>query len=261
MAMCSYQVYKISVLYFSYTTTTSVSYQKVSTISMPGISICFNKESLLREEYRRILSEDNNGSQLNASELLEQINLWPINKQHSALYSMSDIFNNSCRASKPIAFANSTDQHIPCHVIAPIRQSINYFKCCFTFLSQLDDEPTDRYLIYDDLAFKDYLTDLFHIDVSATFNSMDLIIHSRDERMANTYKKRIMKFEYRPNTVFYAEYLVTRVSSLPPPYATRCYDYKASGHKSRQNCIQRCRVDHMSAELGGGCPATISPRI
>ena len=44
-----YQIFKFCEIYFSFTTT-SVSYEKVSTISLPAITVCISKKYLLREE-------------------------------------------------------------------------------------------------------------------------------------------------------------------------------------------------------------------
>src|ERR1700743_2740437 len=48
---CLYQVTKICEIYFSYKTTTSVSYGDFSVISLPAITVCFDKIDVLRDHY------------------------------------------------------------------------------------------------------------------------------------------------------------------------------------------------------------------
>ena len=108
VSLCSYQVYKISALYFSYGTTTSVSYEKVSTIAMPGITLCFPKHLLLSDQYRDQLAAENGDQPLNDTELVQHMNSLTIADQHSLMLSIGEMFNNTCRVLKPMAFGNST---------------------------------------------------------------------------------------------------------------------------------------------------------
>src|SRR6185437_6563438 len=51
LSVCLYQIYTICEIYFSYKTTTSVSYGDFSVISLPAITVCFDKIDVLRYEY------------------------------------------------------------------------------------------------------------------------------------------------------------------------------------------------------------------
>ena len=48
---CLYQICEISILYFSYETTTLVKYEIENPISLPAITLCSHKYLFIKEEY------------------------------------------------------------------------------------------------------------------------------------------------------------------------------------------------------------------
>ncbi|XP_054162140.1 uncharacterized protein LOC128960094 [Oppia nitens] len=250
LLICSYQVYKICYLYLSYCTTTSVTYDQLSDLSLPGITLCFDKQWILRDDYKQQMLKQYNAS-VNSTDWKRLVNSLSIAGQMNVLLSMDEIFGNSCHVLKPLAFASRSGYYIPCHTITPVIQRMDYQNMCFTFLSQLSDETDDRYVIRDDLIYKDHFNDLFHVSIAGQIPSVNMIIHSRFEHMVNTGKKRMLKFANRPKTVHYTEYHQTVVHSLPAPYETNCYDYTLIGYKSRLDCIENCRVEWMADYVTG----------
>src|ERR1700744_6346730 len=60
LSSCLYQMSKICEIYFSYKTTTSVSYGDFSVISLPAITVCFDKIDVLKDEYLILLNISRN---------------------------------------------------------------------------------------------------------------------------------------------------------------------------------------------------------
>src|ERR1700743_3797060 len=71
LSVCLYQIIKICEIYFSYKTTTFVNYDNFLVISLPAITICFDKIDVLRDDYRKHLNiKDNTNDDEN--ELVKQ---------------------------------------------------------------------------------------------------------------------------------------------------------------------------------------------
>ena len=83
--LCLYQILTISEYYFAYKTQTSVKYDKMTDISIPAMTICFDKYDVLRDK-RLDQSENRN-------EFLVKFGKRPITEQFNLMYDFDDIFN------------------------------------------------------------------------------------------------------------------------------------------------------------------------
>ena len=83
LGLCLYQIFTISELYFAYKTTTSVKYDNISMISLPAITLCFDKNEVLREN--TLNKSENNFLHLMANETIKD--------QFKMLYEFWEIFN------------------------------------------------------------------------------------------------------------------------------------------------------------------------
>ena len=129
--VCLYQIYKICEIYFSYETITSVRYENIAIISIPALTLCFEKKDVLKEEYMNRLNQSDN-----ESELRENVNKFAANftikEQLEKLYLDHDQIFNACAVYQSQGlkgvkedrggFGNS---YYDCNKIAPIRKSID----------------------------------------------------------------------------------------------------------------------------------------
>src|SRR5437868_6070636 len=102
LGLCLYQIYTISQLYFAYKTTTIVNYANSSLISLPAITICFNKYEVLRN---KTFNNVNNNNDLGKS--FENIT---IKDQFDQLYDYDDIISG-CIVTITIDLAKTKHNH------------------------------------------------------------------------------------------------------------------------------------------------------
>ena len=122
LGLCLYQIFTISELYFAYKTQTSVKYDNTSTISLPGITLCFNKWDLLK---KNDLAQFKSSHDYSAS-----ISNISIKDQLALMYDFDDIFEN-CSVSKTRGLVQNYQvnfSYIKCEHISGIKRSINYDK-------------------------------------------------------------------------------------------------------------------------------------
>ena len=114
---CLYQIYKICDIYFAYKTSTFVTYDDISTISLPAITVCMDKTEVLKRN-----AFDTNGDQVSSNELLANLS---IREQFERLYDFTDIFNN-CSVIGTIDLKSETHNPlIKCETVSSIKKSID----------------------------------------------------------------------------------------------------------------------------------------
>ena len=147
IGLCLSQISKICEMYFSYKTTISMSYENISEISLPALSICVNKLFLLKPKYLTQLEINRTEkiSGLNTKKVLQLLANMTIKEQFIAMFGKEYVFLNSCRIMTPKAF-NGTERYIHCEDITPIKTSLNFYSMCFTLFSQTEGQSDDRYV-------------------------------------------------------------------------------------------------------------------
>jgi len=248
MTGCLLQVYKICDNYFSYKTNTFVKYEEEVILSLPAITICIDKNYLIKSEHLDSISE--NGPKItsfNDSRINEYLNGLTVKQQFNAIYSAKDIFNDSCKVLKPNVL-NYSEIFVDCEKISPIRQSIDYYQSCFTFISQLNGEPDDRYVITNEIRIKTYWKDIFYIDILPIIPMIRLFIHSREEMIIDSFEDNMEKIFYVKDLTSFIKYNKKIVQLMPKPYQTSCVDYKLFGYRSRYDCLLKCRINFLKKE-------------
>ena len=134
LSLCLYQISDISKIYFSYKTTTFVSYSNQSEISLPAITICTDKQNLLKPEYLSKINKTQNNTK-NETQIKEFLNNMTVREQFNALYDFSQVFN-LCAVFKTIGVSHnyylkssegsSYEPYVDCDSFVPIRRSIDY---------------------------------------------------------------------------------------------------------------------------------------
>ena len=140
LSLCLYQISDICKIYFSYETTTFVSYGNQSEISLPAITICTDKHYLLKPEYLdKILNESNKtqNNTENVTPIQDFLNNLTVREQFNVFLNFSQAFNE-CGVFKPKGvppnyYQKSSDgisyePYVDCDSFAPIRRSIDYTK-------------------------------------------------------------------------------------------------------------------------------------
>ena len=130
LSVCLYQILDICDIYFSYTTTTFVSYENQSEISLPAITFCLDKRYLLKPEYLdqiNINKSDDEGTQnMAVNEFVANLT---VKEQFDALYDFRETFNE-CIVVQPKEISPDylTGAFVNCEAVAPIRRLIDYDK-------------------------------------------------------------------------------------------------------------------------------------
>ena len=251
-----YQNYQIFEMYFSYKTVNSISYASYSSISLPGLTVCIAKHLLLKDRSNIFNVTTNNSNNISSEQqlnmnLYEYINNFTIKEQFNNLYSYREVFGNSCWVLKPMSFTESDRMHINCGVISPIRQSIDYYKSCFTLLSQTKEESNEKYITSNDFAFNDYSIEMFNITIILdTITDVSVFLHSRKETFLSEFRYTDAVV-FKRSTAKYSsiKYQKTIRNSLETPYETDCYKYQKDGHFSRNECINNCRISFLIEEF------------
>ena len=133
---CLYEVTKICEIYFSYKTTTSVSYGDFSVISLPAITICFGKMDVLRDHYLDQLNITRNKNNRNVSQIVvyKYCNNHTIEQQFPMFFNYNEIFRECLVLgnrfiNKSSIINNWYDKYYDqCENISSIRKSINYYR-------------------------------------------------------------------------------------------------------------------------------------
>jgi len=109
---CLYQIIKICEIYFSYKTTTFVTYDKMSLISLPAITICIDKQYMFKTEYL-----DKNPINISDKQSLNTLFFsLTIRQQMDILYDFEDVFKYSTLLKKK-AFNKSHSNIVSDHSI------------------------------------------------------------------------------------------------------------------------------------------------
>ena len=134
---CLYQISKICEIYFSYKTTTSVSYGDFSVISLPAITVCLDKMDVLKDHYLDQLNISRNGVNKHESQIVVKIfcSNYTVRQQFDMFYTFNDIFskcqvpgNRFINKTSNKNKSNDNYYYDNCGELSPIRKSINYNK-------------------------------------------------------------------------------------------------------------------------------------
>ena len=250
--LCLYQIIKICEIYFSYETTVSMSYENSLQISLPSISVCFDKQFVIKPEFYEQMRAKNMFSENEVNDrqmIVEFMNEnQTMRQQIEVMYNFEDIFNNSCRVLTTIGI-NFTEDYISCQMVSKIRQSVDYKWNCFSLLSQLDEEPDERYIAdYNRRLFKDFNFGLIYMTVRNDIPLATVVIHSRKERVFKFSDSGGLQMTQSWNSIKYHK---TTIDLLGKPYKTNCFDYRQKGFNSRNDCINKCRLEMLRKAING----------
>lgn len=240
---CFYQITRISSIYFSYETTTNVKYEFEKMVSLPGITICFKKEYILRKEtiIKKFPNETNDNS--SEEELMLFLNKMSIREQLKATLSYKEIFHNNCYTMKTIA-SNLTVDYLGCHQITPIRTTIGFYWKCFKFYSQSANETNDKFLINHDVSTRENWKPIIYFHMTLQSQAFALFMHPRNEMLRDFFGDNKVTVYFENNGLTLIKYSKTVIKLMPKPYKTECVDYNILGYQSKIGCIKECLKEH-----------------
>ena len=118
--ICFYQILQISEMYFAYKTITFVKYENISKISLPAITLCFEKHEVLRnKDLDQLLGT--------GKEVSKYLNNLTVKEQLTQLYNYQDIFEY-CNVVNTIRQHNITIPYSNCSAINLAKRSIDYHR-------------------------------------------------------------------------------------------------------------------------------------
>ena len=246
LGLCLYQICKICEIYFSYKTTISLSFQNSSLVSLPAITVCIKKTKVFRKDFLQRLLKNRTEID-NKHDLINSI---PIEEQIRHMLTYDEIIGDNCRVLKPIG-VDSTEDYIDCRNVSGVRQSMSYYSICYTYFHQRSDQSEDKFnLIRND--FTDLTPFILNITLdNNTVNHLHLYLHSRNELLVRTPLTESLEHRYQKDFCDMIAYNKKVVETLPKPYETECFDYNTIGFNSREDCIQKCRIDELTQEFEG----------
>jgi hypothetical protein len=199
MTGCLFQIEEICNNYFSYETNTLVIYEDEDKISLPAITVCIEKNFLIRDNF--LFNSSAREESLNYSAIDGYLNTLTVKEQFHAIYLAEEVFSNSCVVMKPIAF-NDSDFRLNCELISPIRQSIDYYQSCFTFFSQINNKNNDKYSIDYDLSVKNYYSEMVRFKMFLNIPKIQLYLHSKHELLTDSLDNSRVKMVFNNITSF-----------------------------------------------------------
>ena len=131
---CFYQLFKINTIYFSNETTTNVMFEYENEVSLPAITLCFNKFYLFHEIFNKNFTA--NETVIDNKEIDHKFVRMTIAEQIEAL----EIYDNII--SGCFIYHGTIKE---CYKINEIIKFINGFDLCFTIFSQLNGELDTDY--------------------------------------------------------------------------------------------------------------------
>ena len=256
-----YQISKICEIYFSYKTTISMSFENISEISLPAVSLCVEKSFLLKSQHFIQLSlNQSDRSPQTIQKIRRFINSKTIRGQMEVMYSKEYVFrkssSESCAVLRPKGISSEkVDDFVDCEEVSPIITSMDIYSMCFTFFSQLEEQQEDRYVIdYSVQKFQDFTDELIYIKLNQNITSIRMYFHSRKERLQKFFIKNTgidLKFENGITPYVRYKKMITR--SLTKPYETNCH--QKEGFNTNNDCISQCRIRNWVEILSGKWPS------
>ena len=235
--------------YLSYETSISIEYDNSSQISLPGITICFDKSDILRHEE---LNNTNISNEIRSDEwrLKDYFNYnMTIKEQNQLLLSKDEIFANaSCQVMETIgveAKNKENDTYLDCQHLSPIVESIDYRSKCFTLFNQSIDEQANKNFIidYSTRIFSDMYFEIITLVIPSYIRYAILHFHRRTEPLIKYSENNFIVAEPKKDTLTMIYYKKTTVKLLPSPFKTDCHEFGDAN--SRQSCVARCRRNEM----------------
>ena len=248
IALCCYQMIDILRAYLSYETSISIDYENTSEISLPGITICFDKFDLLRSE---VLNKTNISDELRKDRwrLIDYFNYnMTIKAQNQLLLSKEEIFTNACQVMETIGVRkeNRTDLlYLNCEHISPIIESIDCIGKCFTMFNQVNDSQANKNFTidYGTRIFSDLYSEFIALYMQQTIHKAVLNFHRRTESLIRYAEHNFIIVGLKNDTIALIYYKKTTVKLLPSPFKTDCHEY--GNANSRLSCVATCRRDVM----------------
>ena len=226
-----YQAFKICQLYFSYETVISMSYPNQSLISLPAITFCIANDKLIKN-----VSHSSMFYNMTAEERLSLMNSW------SEMLKL-------CSVSKPVGIANTTDQ-VECRNVSPILTSTSVVSTCLTLFHQEWGESDERFEIPHDL-FGDNSINFLHIFFDLQIRSVHIWFHPRKQLIIRQPITSGLEYHQMKDYCLSVQYNKRVYESMQYPYQTNCFDYQNKRLTSREDCVQKCRIRHMTRLVKG----------
>ena len=234
-----------------------MSYENISQISIPALSICVDKLFLLKPKYLTQLGikQSERVSVENSNKVLQLLANMTIKEQFNAIFGKEYVFLNTCSIMTPKAF-NGTQRYIYCEDITPIKTFINFYSMCFTLFSQTEGQSDDRYIIdFSQQKFEDFSANMMFSILNRNISKLYVFFHSRKEYLLKSNSKYDgISWSPETKTLHYLAYKKIITRSLPHPFATNCYDYGNDGYISSSHCIAMCKLKHWKQVLGDKWP-------
>jgi hypothetical protein len=205
------------------------------------------KVEVIQSEYR-----DRIGSNRSDVKILEYLNKLSIGEQYNQMYNFDQIFYN-CSILRPIGI--NTDQLvIDCDIVSQIRRSVDIFSLRFTLFHQNPEESNDKFEIKNNI-FSEVSAFLVEIWVRANISYAKVFVHSRNQLLIQDSLETSAKLKYMHGGHNIIQYKKQIIKSLPKPYETNCFDYYSIGFYSKEDCIQKCRIEELK-QMFEGWPGT-----
>ncbi|UXI14494.1 hypothetical protein NH340_JMT00437 [Sarcoptes scabiei] len=272
--ICSYQVYLVCDLYFRYPTTVDIRVDPSPFVHLPGVTVCSELSSTILVEkliaiepsiYDDFVGKTRTEISLMLKKrkyrdkLIKSLLSQTIDKQHELTVSSTKFFK-LCQLATPLGqlIGPQIDQFsiksfdfdnwdlksynkINCSSLSTIQETISYeFKCFTLFLNRTAYDDINYQIPKDVAANLKYLA-WIELNRDFMFNGL-IYIHSPE--MSHQYSSSSSTQQLDPDKHQFVSIAFERkiTKLLPPPYATKCYDYRRDGYACRDDCMTQCKT-------------------
>ena len=258
MGLCLYQISKICEMYFSYKTTISMSYENISEISLPALSICVDKSFLLKPKYLTQLgiNQTERFSETDSKKINGFLGNLTIKEQFNAMNGKEYLYYD-CKVLVPRSFATDKNPYIKCEDVSPVKISMDLNYVCFTFFSQRDGQSDSNFIIdISQRKYEVFSKELMFWSFCPNIPFIHLFFHSRNEKIM-PWQAQGLSWLPSNQFIYYIKYRKVISRSLPFPFDTNCFNYSEDGFVSENDCINQCQLKYWKTVLGYRWPGIL----
>ena len=221
-----------------------MSFENISEISLPALSICVDKSFLLKPKYLTQLgiNQTERFSVKNNKKIQQFFENITIKEQFNVMNGKESVFSK-CKVSSPSSFAIEYP-YVDCEKISAIKTSITMYFMCFTFFSQTDGQSDESFKIdFTQRKYEEFSKELIYWNIRQNISFIHLFVHSRKE-LIKPMPPEAEGISFSPSNqfAFFIKYRRVITRSLPLPFDTNCFEYRNEEYISEKGCIAQCRL-------------------
>ena len=236
---CVYQCFDISMIFFSYKTSTNVKYESQKFVDIPGVSICYYKLEQINDKLKTELDQKVKAIDGRKTEYFNNMTIREqFNELDTEPVKLRDCF---------LRWNIGTD--VKCNLIQNYTESFDGFLYCITAFSQDGDhQGGEKYHVKNSENNNKLMISFETRKTSKGVSYADEILvklHDRKQRLRQSYTKGTLLINQEVPDFAYVKYQKTIVKYLFNPRFKPCF----VGQKA-EDCIYNCKIKEFVDRTG-----------